>query len=150
MSGIQKFFKTKNPNSIQMAFLRQTEEKENVKLQNECTDEQQLLKNKIEILEIENRDLKKKYDNLKSKHVNLLQVLLKLEEKNQLLEMKTKSKGNSDNTHPFNDNESSKSERSSDFFANLVFTFLLNCWFYSHFISCVVRNFHSFHIWCLE
>lgn len=39
MSTIQKFFKAKNPNSIEIAFLRQSKEDENAERQIESTDE---------------------------------------------------------------------------------------------------------------
>lgn len=120
MPQIDKYFKGKKSNSIETAFLRQCEEKENIPRQNECTDETNILKNKIEILEIENQDIKKKYENLKSKHISLLQVLLKLEEKNQDLEMKIKSEAKPNETHLFEDDKSSRLEQSSDFSTHLV------------------------------
>lgn len=120
MSTIQKFFKAKNPNSIEIAFLRQSKEDENAERQIESTDEKKILEDKIEVLEIEIRDLKKKYDGLKSKHVSLLQVLLRLEEKNQELQAKIKSEENANKAHEFEDDRTSKSEQSSDFLTHLV------------------------------
>lgn len=139
MSGIQKFFKTKNPTSIETAFLRQCKENESVEHEIAATNEKKILENKIELLEIENRDLKKKYDGLKSKHVGLLQVLFKLEQKNQDLERKTQCEKSVSKIALLDDNQPSKSEQCSEFLTHLVdLDFSLNSFVFSPF---VVTNF---------
>lgn len=88
MSDISKYFKSKKTNSIENSFILQCqqEEEEETKPPNEWENEKMLLERKIETLQIEKREVLKKYENLKTKHMQLLQLLFKLEKKNQDLE----------------------------------------------------------------
>lgn len=95
---MDKFFQNKKINTIERAFSRQCElslSDEN-DINKDCEPTEDLndwlkqkidLEDKIKVLIHENKDLKLKYEKVKSKHMKLLQVLLCVEEKNQRLEM---------------------------------------------------------------
>lgn len=78
--------------AIEKSFLEQCEEKtKNVELNHNRVDvwakERVAYENKIIALETEKKSISSKYEQLKAKHVKLLQVLMQLETKNQKLEM---------------------------------------------------------------
>lgn len=84
---MNKYFKSKKPSSIETSFIRQCDENnsastENIELSPQRENE---LLNKIKVLQVEKDHIRKKYEKLKDKHVQLLQTLLHLEEKNQKL-----------------------------------------------------------------
>lgn len=88
MSGLEKYFKSKKSNPIQEEFIRQYEQqqKETQEPEEEWMKEKSKLHSTINSLESENRSIKQKYERLKAKHVELLQMLLTKELKIQSLE----------------------------------------------------------------
>lgn len=91
---INSIFKVKKNDPIEEAFLRQCEELQNdddkcVPLEDKIDNqkiwakEKSCLEDEIKVLKHDNGNLKRKYENLKVKHMELLKVLLKLEKKNQ-------------------------------------------------------------------
>lgn len=88
MSGLEKYFKSTKSNPIQDEFIRQCAEikKEVNEPKNEDIEQKLKLQSVIDSLKIENREIKQKYERLKAKHVQLLQVLLTQEQKVQNLE----------------------------------------------------------------
>lgn len=92
MSNLHAFFKPKKTNAIEEAFLKQCElvEKEKIEsnAQSKCDEQIIILENVIKTLKTEKEDIHSKYENLKKKHTQLLQVLLKLEVKNEELSLK--------------------------------------------------------------
>lgn len=91
MSDIQKYFKSKNITAIEKSFLKQCEKNtESSDLDDNKDDvwakEKIAYENKITALEHEKKSISLKYENLKTKHVQLLQLLMQLEKKNQTLE----------------------------------------------------------------
>lgn len=102
MANIDKFFKAKKINAIEQAFLRQCDlnsnekgdtnkERESNEVTNDWIKQKSALEDNIKVLNHENKELKLKYEKLKSKHMTLLQVLLGMEAKNQSLEAKLQS-----------------------------------------------------------
>lgn len=88
MAEITKYFEEKKISSIEKAFLRQTSDQEEKNLAVNWTKEKNILEDALKVSETENREIKLKYDQLKRKHVKLLQVLQELNEKNFKLEAK--------------------------------------------------------------
>lgn len=96
MSTINQYFKTKKFNAIQQSFLRQcnkTTECTELQTELDCNtddawaEQKSVYENKIIALETDKKNISHKYDQLKAKYVQLLQVLLQLEAKNQKLEL---------------------------------------------------------------
>lgn len=88
---MEKYFKSIKKNPIEEEFLRQCEQTEQSEqraneTQIDWANEKSKLENTIAQLKVEKDNYKNKYDHLKAKHIQLLQVLLKIEEKNQNLE----------------------------------------------------------------
>lgn len=100
MSSLEKYFKSKKSNPIQDEFIRQLEQnkKESDGPENVHIKEKLKFESKINSLESENRDIKQKYDRLKAKHVQLLQLLLTQEQKIQSLELRCNAYANLNET----------------------------------------------------
>lgn len=92
MSDIQKYFKSKSITAIEKSFLKQCEKKTESSdfdhnKEDDWAKEKITYENKIVALEHEKKKISLKYEQLKAKHVQLLQLLMQLEKKNQTLEL---------------------------------------------------------------
>lgn len=100
MSGLNKYFKSTKSNPIEEEFIRQLEQakKDSNGPDDERDKEKQKFESTINSLENENRDIRQKYERLKAKHVQLLQVLLSQEQKIQTLEARCANLNENKNT----------------------------------------------------
>lgn len=127
MSGLDKYFKSKKSNPIEEEFIRQLEQtkKDSNGPDDERDKEKQKFESTINSLENENRDIKQKYERLKAKHVQLLQVLLSQEQKIQTLEARCANS---------NENENKlKTYSNCDLLAELVIFYFATVTIFTHY-----------------
>lgn len=126
MAEITKYFKEKKVSSIEKAFLRQTTDQEEKNIAVNWEKEKNILEDSLKVFETENREIKLKYDQLKKKHVKLLQVLQELNEKNFKLEAKVQTfyaqqKTNTLTEAVFSESNATNACPDLDSFVNILF-----------------------------